>query len=174
MFCDLAEHCANGFLWYKHLMKDLCGTHGILKAGDANEVLSSAGLRRTTIRVALIEIFSRWKKPHSQKELLEALQKKGLDGIDRVTIYRNLNQFVEAGIIHEVATNSYISCDHLFDTDHESHLILFCAKCEKHAEVCEDSDKVFFERLMGRTGFFARSGQLLISGLCRDCSGNAA
>lgn len=124
--------------------------------------------------MALLEIFARWHKPHSQKELLEALEKNGFKSIDRVSIYRNLQQFLHAGLIHEVATNSYISCQHLADKDHESHVVLFCQKCERHEEVCQDSDHGFFERLMGRTGFFAKTGQLLISGICRNCASSRA
>src|ERR1700722_2043208 len=121
-------------------MKDKCAAHRALSLGDPEAVLTMVGLRKTALRIALIEIFAN-PRAHSQKELVEALEKKGLNGIDRVSIYRNLHQFLEAGIVHEVAANSYVSCQHLSDVEQESHLVLFCSKCKRHEEVCKQSDQ---------------------------------
>ncbi len=150
--------------------KEKCQVHRALESSRADDILSEAGLSRTELRLSLIAIFSKWKKPHSQKDLLDALRRSGTAGVDRVSVYRNLHQFIEAGLIHEVATNSYVSCQHLSPED-DSHVVLFCQKCEKHEEVCEESDRSFLDRLLGKSSFFGSASPLLISGVCRGCSG---
>ena len=61
-----------------------------------DELLRAHGLRRTDPRVTVLEFLRRRPKPISHGELTDALAPIGLD---RVTVYRNLMDLAEAGIL---------------------------------------------------------------------------
>lgn len=149
-------------------MKDRCTSHEH-HHGDGGDVLGAAGLKRTPLRLAIVEFFSGKTKPWSQKELIDSLSLSTREEIDRVSVYRNIHQFLDAGIIHEVANNSYVSCQHLSEGASPVHVLLYCLKCARHEEVCEASERDFFQQLMGRSGFFSKRGGLQVSGVCRSC-----
>jgi len=58
--------------------------------------ICEAGLRVTGPRLAVLEVLRRAGKPLSHGEVADVLER---DGIDRATIYRNLQDLVEAGIL---------------------------------------------------------------------------
>ncbi len=149
-------------------MKDKCSSR-YDKHNESEEVLEAAGLKRTSLRIAILEAFYKENRPCSQKELVDVLSSDSEDGIDRVSIYRNIRQFLKAGIIHEVAKNAYVTCRHLHGGSSPTHVLLYCLRCARHEEVCEKSEKDFFQPLIGNSGFFSKFGQLQVSGVCRDC-----
>ena len=69
------------------------------KPGDTravDDLLRAHGLRRTDPRVAVLGFLHGQPKPISHAELTDALAPRGLD---RVTVYRNLVDLAEAGIL---------------------------------------------------------------------------
>ena len=58
--------------------------------------LRGAGLRSTALRVAVLRRLERATTPLSHADLVDALADQGLD---RVTLYRNLNDLAEAGLV---------------------------------------------------------------------------
>jgi len=151
-------------------MRDKCSSHHNKYHHESLEILEAAGLKRTSLRIAILEALSKKNKPCSQKELIEILTAKTKGEIDRVSIYRNIQQFLKAGIIHEVAKNAYVTCQHLHGGSSPVHVLLYCLKCARHEEVCEESEKSFFQQLMGRAGFFSKPGRLQVSGVCQSCA----
>ncbi len=67
------------------------------KKEDLRTQLRAAGLRVTASRVAVMGILNGAAKPLSHGEVADALES---EGIDRATIYRNLQDLVEVGILH--------------------------------------------------------------------------
>jgi Fur family ferric uptake transcriptional regulator len=63
---------------------------------ELQERLRSVGLRSTAPRVAVLRQLQRATRPVSHAELVERLDGEGLD---RVTLYRNLNDLAEAGLL---------------------------------------------------------------------------
>jgi Fur family ferric uptake transcriptional regulator len=59
-------------------------------------IIRGAGLRVTQPRLAVIRILERTARPLSHADLIEALDGQGFD---RVTLYRNLNDLAEAGLV---------------------------------------------------------------------------
>ena len=86
-----------------------------------------------------------------------------LNTIDRATIYRNINLFVELGILREVNVKKGISSYEL-NTDHHQHFI--CTDCEKIIPV-EVDDRVIKEFLP--VGVEVSDFELNLKGKCTDC-----
>lgn len=63
-----------------------------------DQLLRSASLRRTPVRVALLNLLGASAQPLTAPELLERLPAD----TDTVTVYRTLNTFTELSLIHRV------------------------------------------------------------------------
>ncbi len=68
---------------------------------QAVEILRKANLRVTSCRTSLLDFLLDAKEPLTQKELMESLEEKGFN---RVTIYRALQAFLDAFIVHRIVT----------------------------------------------------------------------
>jgi Fur family ferric uptake transcriptional regulator len=72
---------------------------------ELQALLRSAGLRSTSPRVAVLEYLHAHAGPNSHAELFEALVDKGFD---RATIYRNLIDLSEAGILSRTDLGDHV------------------------------------------------------------------
>jgi Fur family ferric uptake transcriptional regulator len=59
-------------------------------------IIRGCGLRVTQPRLAVLQVLTRSARPLSHADLIEALAGQGFD---RVTLYRNLNDLADAGIV---------------------------------------------------------------------------
>lgn len=64
----------------------------------AEAILKANDLRRTPVRLGVLDVLAGGKHPLDAAEIIAKLP----DHIDRVTVYRTLNTFVEKKIIHRV------------------------------------------------------------------------
>jgi Fur family ferric uptake transcriptional regulator len=71
------------------------------KGRQAIEILRNAKLRVTSCRTSLLDFLLDAKDPLTQKELTESLVEQGFN---RVTIYRALQSFLDAFIVHRIVT----------------------------------------------------------------------
>jgi Fur family transcriptional regulator, ferric uptake regulator len=71
------------------------------RAEQAAEILRNAGLRITACRTSLLHLLLHAREPLAQKELTASLEEQGFN---RVTIYRALETFLEASIVHRIVT----------------------------------------------------------------------
>ena len=58
--------------------------------------IRNVGLRVTQPRIAVLQVLTKAARPMSHADLIDALDGQGFD---RVTLYRNLNDLAEAGIV---------------------------------------------------------------------------
>lgn len=131
------------------------------------KLLSRYHLKKTELRVSILKAFINSKRALSQGDMISHLELE-MGSIDRVSVYRNLNQLKNVGLVHEVANNNYISCTH--DCEKHPHLLLFCDSCHKHSEIKDHNKiKTFFEAL-DMFNFFGDNTPISIKGLCHDCS----
>ena len=99
------------------------------------------------------------------------IEKKAGEKFDRVTIYRTLQAFEEKGIIHTIPTadNSirYALCK---DCDeghhHDEHVHFVCRNCGKIACL----DDTTSPQIDLPEGYMPENIQVVINGVCRDCS----
>ncbi len=90
--------------------------------------IRGAGLRATASRVAVLEVLHSEHRPMSHSEVVEALTDHTWD---RSTLYRNLMDLAEAGLLRrsELGDRTWrfeVSCDH-GHADHTAHFL--CSEC---------------------------------------------
>ncbi len=133
----------------------------------SSEILEHNGLRKTAIRLRVLDVFLQ-----SKEALSHALLETELDETDRVTLYRTLKTFEEKGIIHKAEDGTGVgrfalchadSCaDHKHDDEH-AHF--HCEKCGK--TVC--LEQVIVPQVNLPEGFSGNSSHLIIKGTCEQC-----
>ncbi|MDB5251613.1 MAG: Fur family transcriptional regulator [Flaviaesturariibacter sp.] len=100
------------------------------------------------------------------------IERKAGEKIDRVTVYRTLQAFVEKGIIHTIPTADnailYALCrDCQEGHHHDDHVHFVCSNC--NATICLDD--IVSPRIELPEGYRAESTQVVIHGVCRNCAG---
>ena len=106
------------------------------------------------------------KLDHPTAEMVYNCVKKEQPNISLGTVYRNLNQLVEQGVLRRIATP--VSGDR-FDIRTDSHAHLLCTRCGKVLDLEDDLISELDRNVMRTTGFLVNDRQLLLSGICADC-----
>ena len=133
------------------------------------EYLQSRGMRVTQQRKLLVEhVFSRHEH-FDADALIEQLPSSGQPGhVSRPTVYRTLNEFVDAGLLRRFVLNGRAVYEH--DYGYPQHDHLHCTICDTLIEFQSDE----LQRLrdaVGREHKFRVTGhRLIVSGVCHECS----
>ena len=129
------------------------------------EVLSQKGLSKTQVRIDILQIFVKSKKPISITDFKESPKFRK---VTESSIYRNLNRFEEAGIIRTVPSSSGFQFFELVSKDKHHHHIV-CDQCKKIQclSVC-DIEKELLE-MAQKSGFQLKGHSLELFGTCREC-----
>lgn len=99
------------------------------------------------------------------------IEKKTGEKIDRVTVYRTLQSFLEKGIIHTIPTadNSvrYALCkDDCKEGNHnDNHVHFLCKECNN--TICLENVTIPAVKLP--IGFEPAEYQMIVSGICKEC-----
>ncbi|MGI5882607.1 MAG: Fur family transcriptional regulator [Dethiobacteria bacterium] len=132
----------------------------------ACDILSKAGLKKTGGRIALLKLLLNAKNPLTQQEISDQLRDINFN---YVSIYRSLNAFLEAGIIHKVETGdrsrrfAICSCGN----SRHCHPHFICRCCGRVECLVELKIPGF----MGlKPGYIAEEQEIYIRGLCARCS----
>lgn len=115
--------------------------------------------RKSKKRDLILEVL----KEGGLKTALEVTQ--SIPEIDPATIYRNLNKFVEKGIVREIKINRGISSYEFITEDEHQHFI--CNNCDKVYHV--DIDKSDLQKLVKSETLKAQEFELNIRGKCSNC-----
>lgn len=134
-----------------------------------NSILEKFDLKKTSLRQKILAQFLFTSKTRSQADIIESLEAEGL-AVDRVSVYRNLNQMKISGLIHEIDSNQYIACIH--ECTSHPHLLLFCQKCAKHMEITDHEQVNSFLNQLSEFNFFGTKQTLALRGFCSKCSSN--
>lgn len=99
------------------------------------------------------------------------IEKKAGEKFDRVTVYRTLQTFVEKGIVHTIPTADntvlYALCKDCEEGHHhDDHVHFVCSNCG--TTTCLDD--VVTPRMELPAGYKAENVQVVINGLCKNCS----
>ena len=133
------------------------------------EYLQSRGMRNTDQRRSLVQhVFS--QHDHFDTDtLIEQLPKKGEKGyVSRPTVYRTLNEFIDAGLLRKFELGGRSVYEH--DYGYPEHDHMHCTKCQQLIEFHSD-ELMELRDMVARNHQFRVSGhRLIISGLCRDCN----
>lgn len=128
--------------------------------------LKSEGHRITPIRTKILEIFDGLQSPISAPDLLESI-KSFNDGVNKTTIYRELDFLQSKNLINEVEFGDGKKRYELND-GHHHHLI--CLNCKKIEDVDLKTDLSEEEKnIEKQTGFKIQNHSLEFFGLCKNC-----
>lgn len=131
------------------------------------DILGNHGLRKTDCRLDVLAFFMNQKNALSQSILENHLKQ-----YDRVTLYRTLNSFLEAGIIHKIPNSQGIATYGLcYKTcspdDHEHNHVHF--KCNQCGQIlCLDEKAV--PEITVPAGFMIESVNMIVDGVCDSCN----
>jgi Fe2+ or Zn2+ uptake regulation protein len=137
---------------------------------EAEQKLILHNYKLTKPRSELIKLLAHAKKPLSAVEIIDLGQKQKMD---RVSIYRILEVFKKAGIIHSVGAAGYVFCMHSVDdvSVHDQHVFLVCDSCSGIEEVeIPDKLKMNLDVQLKHLSEFKVTGQIQISGVCANCN----
>jgi Fur family transcriptional regulator, ferric uptake regulator len=134
------------------------------------KILKRNELSNTETRRYVLNMFLNTNKAISHADI----EKHAADQLDRVTVYRTLQAFLEKRIIHTIPTNDnrilYALCNHEGEEHgHEhvdKHVHFICSVCNNTQ--CLDSVSIPEVNLPPQ--FVVSSSQMLIKGICDSCN----
>lgn len=132
----------------------------------ATEILEERGIRPTPNRILLVRALERATSPLSLAEL-ETL----LDSVERSAIFRSLNLFRSADLVHAIADGSGSTKYELCRESHACtpghlHAHFHCSRCG--ATICLPDTPVPVVTLP--EGYTASEVNFVVTGLCPRCS----
>jgi Fur family ferric uptake transcriptional regulator len=134
-----------------------------------DEYLQTKGMRNTDQRRVLLEHVFRQHEHFDADQLLDQLPRKGEPGhVSRPTVYRALNEFVDAGLLRRFEIAGRAVYEH--DYGYPQHDHMHCTQCQKLIEF-ENEQLIALRDLVAREHRFRVSGHRFeISGVCEECS----
>ncbi|MEO9512070.1 MAG: transcriptional repressor [Flavobacteriaceae bacterium] len=130
---------------------------------DCLELLDGKGLKKTRLRIQLLQYFKDTTYAQSYGDLKKALGAH----VDKSTLYRNLTTFEEKGLIHGINDHSGITKYALGASPSSGH---------EHAHfVCECCEIVYCVKDVEQPqyevppGFKPKNVQTIIHGICSNC-----
>lgn len=134
------------------------------KIGD---LLSSHGLKKTPIRIEILNIFMQHHFALSTNDLVEKLSIAN----DRVTIYRALISFESHGILHKASEDrngiKYALCNHTCppQTHSDQHVHFICEACNQ--TLC--MEEVVIPEVEVSPEFSVNKVNYTLTGICPAC-----
>jgi Fur family ferric uptake transcriptional regulator len=134
---------------------------------QVSDILKRNQLSVTGSRKTILGLFLSTKRALAHADI----EKKAAERIDRVTVYRTLQSFMEKGIIHTIPTadNSirYALCkdDCSEGHHHDNHVHFLCRECSR--TTCLES--VIVPEVKLPRGFQPIERQMIVTGICVEC-----
>ena len=133
------------------------------------EYLQSRGMRMTQPRRLLVDHVFSHHEHFDADQLLEQLPQRSDAGrIGRATVYRTLNEFVEAGLLRKFTLDGRAVFEH--DYGYPQHDHLYCKECEKLYEFQSDELLKLRDVIARDHRFRVTSHRLIITGVCDECA----
>ena len=133
-----------------------------------SQLLHEAGLRRTSVRLAVLAVIEQSHQPLGAPQILELLPQ----GIDRVTLYRTLNTLTGKKLLHRVRGDDQV-CRYGFGQADahasHSHAHFVCDKCGTVECLSEQPAPAAPKRTGVRAGYRVDYSEVLVHGACPDC-----
>lgn len=132
------------------------------------EYLQSRSMRMTQQRRLLIDhVFSRHEH-FDADALIEQMPSSGEEGhVSRPTVYRTLNEFVDAGLLRKFQLGGRAVYEH--DYGYPQHDHFHCNECGKLIEFTSDALLELRDAVAQTHQFHVTGHRLIIAGICQDC-----
>jgi Fur family ferric uptake transcriptional regulator len=133
------------------------------------EFLKAQGLRDTTQRGRILDVFLRTEKHVSVEDLYRIIN-RSKSRVGYATVHRTMKLMAECGLAREVVFDDGVArFEHSYRHKHHHHLI--CTRCRKVIEFSSDAMEKAEKAILDRYGFEMESHHYKIYGLCRECAG---
>ena len=133
---------------------------------DLTTLLHKRGQRATPQRLVILRELRR-RAHHATAEQIGSAVREELPGTSIPTVYATLDLLVELGLARRVDAGAGPT---LYDGRGEPHQHTVCRRCGRVDDLDGELDTDALLSAAARTGFAAQSVELVIAGLCRDCS----
>jgi Fur family transcriptional regulator, ferric uptake regulator len=130
---------------------------------EIKNVLKQQGFSATKTRIAVLRAILA-HQPAAMSQLITALP-----DVDRATVYRTVDLFVDLGIAKKVSTGFKYRVE-LGDSFQEHHHHLTCLRCENVIDVHTPEIEYAIEQVAANNGFRPIRHDLEITGYCSSCS----
>ncbi|MBC7785738.1 MAG: transcriptional repressor [Burkholderiales bacterium] len=137
--------------------------------GPAEALLKKSGLKRTPVRIGVLQVLTNQQEPMDVGDILKLLP----SFTEPVTVYRTLNTFVEKKIIHRVRGEDrswrYAAGDFSEASEHQ-HAHFVCDTCGKVE--CISDAKIpmkLLEKIQPAPGYRIDHPEVLLHGACPKC-----
>lgn len=134
---------------------------------EAAQILKKLGFKRTPGRIALLSLLLETDAPLTQQEISDHLYEE----MNYVNIYRSLDAFVKAGIVHRVETGEKNWRFAICTCGSRGH-------CHPHF-ICQECGKTeclggvpMPEVSLSDSGYVIYEQEMYLKGLCGSCSSN--
>ncbi len=132
---------------------------------------AEAGLRMTAQRDVLLRLLSRTRTHPTADELFRQVRRQ-LPSVSHATIYRNLQELVDAGLI---ATLDRAGGPVQYDANPDDHHHFVCTRCGRVADIyLRDVEYAIDRRRSGPAPARIDRAELQLHGLCAACARGAA
>jgi Fur family ferric uptake transcriptional regulator len=133
------------------------------------DFLQSKGKRITQQRRILIDyVFQRHDHFDAEELILNLAKRPEGAKVSRPTVYRTLNELVDAGLLRRMNLGGRGVYEH--DYGYPQHDHLHCTRCDKLIEFQSAELKQLREAVGLEHDFRVTGHRLIISGFCKDCS----
>jgi Fur family ferric uptake transcriptional regulator len=133
---------------------------------DHNKELKRAGLKITLPRLKILEILQLPENQHISAEDVYKILLENREEIGLATVYRVLNQFDDAGILHRHHFEGGKSVFEISHKKHHDHLV--CLKCGKVIEFEDDVIEKRQEEVAQRHKMTLTHHSLYLYGQCKE------
>ncbi len=132
------------------------------------EYLQSRGMRQTEQRRTLLKFVFTQHDHFDADQLIARLPTKGEEGyVSRPTVYRTLNEFVDAGLLRRFELDGRAVYEH--DYGYPQHDHLYCTRCRNLIEFRSDELLELRNAVARQHRFRVTGHRLIIHGLCESC-----
>lgn len=130
---------------------------------EIKNILKEQGFSATKTRMAVLRAVLS-NQPASMHQLITALP-----SVDRATVYRTIDLYVDLGIAKKVSTGFKYLIE-LGDSFQEHHHHLTCLRCESVIDVQTPEIEYAISQTAANNGFRPIRHDLEITGYCASCS----
>jgi Fur family ferric uptake transcriptional regulator len=131
------------------------------------EYLQSRNKRNTQQRRMLVEYVFSHHNHFDADTLMEELYSLGGDIPSRPTVYRTLNELVDAGLLRRFQLDGRAVYEH--DYGYPQHDHLYCTECRRLFEFRSDELVRLRDAVAGKHNFRVAGHRLIITGVCEAC-----
>jgi len=132
-----------------------------------SEHIQKAGLRRTSQREVIMEVFLRTEEHLTSEDLYWLVQKVD-PSVGHTTVYRTLKLLTEADLAREVRFgDNKTYYEHHFEHQHHDHMI--CTECGKVIEFFSAEIEALQDKMADNFDFKPTHHSLRMWGVCAEC-----